>query len=102
MWQLLWMSLLLVLPTREATRKCHIRWLGQLGRWSLLDVMVVLLLLIVLADQQAAGDGDGLSFAIGASVREGLFLFPLAILCSIGAVAILEMAVDPVQAAGFA
>jgi len=106
--KLLWITWLLAWPTTQATRSCQVKWLGQLGRWSLLDIYVVLILLMTLTDEQnlsahmpLPGLPDvtvdvPLPVNITTQVGVGMVLFPLAILCSIAAVAILEMAVDPI------
>jgi hypothetical protein len=111
--KLIWVALLLALPTTKASRARQLKWLGQLGRWSLLDVLVVMLLLIVICDQSSLSvdvgailggggtggnsSGDVVEFGIETDVGEGLFLFPLAILYSIAAVAILELSIDPIK-----
>jgi uncharacterized paraquat-inducible protein A len=61
--------------------------LGVLGRWSLLDVMLSLLFVMIFADQQV----DGVIF-VAASVRRGLPAFTASILCSMSAAAILHHA----------
>jgi hypothetical protein len=99
--KLVWVAWLMVWPTTQRFRSCQIKWLGQLGRWSLLDIYVALILLMMLADEQSLSVSllgtITLPVSISASVGPGMILFPFAILCSISAVAILELAIDPIQ-----
>jgi paraquat-inducible protein A len=69
--KLLSLFILWFFPLRVSTRGRGLRNLGSLGRWSLLDVFVALVL-IVLAHEQ------GMLFVT--DVRPGLYLFLLAIL----------------------
>jgi paraquat-inducible protein A len=69
--KLLSLFILWFFPLRVSTRGRGLRILGSLGRWSLLDVFVALVL-IVLAHEQ------GMLFVT--EVRPGLYLFLLAIL----------------------
>ena len=104
--KLLWLLSVLFRRRRPRGGRCstatEVGWLAQLGRWSLLDVMFVLLIKFILMDEQNIYTLNliiaKLSFGVRATVGEGMLLFPLAILCSIAAVTIVELHVDPVPA----
>jgi hypothetical protein len=98
--KLLWVAWLMVWPTTQRFRLCQIKWLGQLGRWSLLDIYVALIILMMITDQQNLHIQVAfiqIPAGLSADVGAGMLLFPLAILCSIAAVAILELAIDPIR-----
>lgn len=55
----------LLAPLPPAARRRLLAWLGALGRWSLLDVFVVMLLMVIASHQ----------WAVGTTVHSGIFLF---------------------------
>ena len=92
--KLAWVVLLLFVPMSHTLRLRHIQFMGHAGRFSMLDILVVLLIMVVTADQQDAGP---FHISITIAVRAGMFIFPAAILCSIAAVAVLDLAIDPIR-----
>eukprot|EP00327_Prymnesium_parvum_P017373 CAMPEP_0113268652 /NCGR_PEP_ID=MMETSP0008_2-20120614/21290_1 /TAXON_ID=97485 /ORGANISM="Prymnesium parvum" /LENGTH=408 /DNA_ID=CAMNT_0000117833 /DNA_START=19 /DNA_END=1245 /DNA_ORIENTATION=+ /assembly_acc=CAM_ASM_000153 len=83
----------LALRLKWSTRECVLRWLGHLGRGSLMDVYIGLLLLMITS-------GQGLSITVGgvtvfvANLRTnpeyGLYLFHAGIICSMASVTWLQ------------
>lgn len=70
----------LLAPLPPAARRRLLGWLGALGRWSLLDVFVVMLLMVIASDQ----------WAVGTTVHSGIFLFMGAIGISMLSTEVLE------------
>ena len=113
--KLIWLVLLLTRPKESSTSYCvakgiccmpfmrpycscnQVMWLGQMGRWSLLDIVFVVLLLMILCNEEELMDVGPFSFGITGTIAEGLFIFPAAILCSLSAVAIVELHIEPVR-----
>lgn len=71
----------LLAPLPAASRKRLLALLGTLGRWSLLDVFVVMLLMVVASDQ----------WAVSTTVHSGIFLF-------MGAIAIAMLSTEAMEA----
>lgn len=111
--KLLWLLSVLFRPRRPSSGQgystaAEVGWLAQLGRWSLLDVVFVLLIQVLLTDEKDILTLDILitkiTFGVRATMGEGMLLFPLAILLSMAAVAIVEVHLldlaDPASPAG--
>lgn len=70
--KLLLLALLWYLPVRPARRDRALRWMHHLGRWSMLDVFVVAVLLVM----------SKASFMVSVQPRIGVYLFTAAIVLS--------------------
>ncbi|KAL1507301.1 hypothetical protein AB1Y20_008147 [Prymnesium parvum] len=76
-----------------ATRSTAFTCLAQLGRWSLVDVYFAMLLMMIAWHQGlhiTAGTGGRVLANIDTQPGYGLYLFVVAIMCSMGAVAMLQ------------
>ena len=83
---------LLTLRMKRSTRRTIFAVLGQLGRWSLLDVYFIVLLQLICANQSHEVVIDSVSYTVDirVDVGYGAILFHLAIICSIATVSVLE------------
>uniref|UniRef100_A0A7S2NHV0 Uncharacterized protein n=1 Tax=Haptolina brevifila TaxID=156173 RepID=A0A7S2NHV0_9EUKA len=101
--KVIWVSVLLMCPPATARCWCcgcsQLTWLGQLGRWSLLDILILLLLVMVMLDEDDLISIGPISFGITASFSAcpGVYLFTTAILCSITAIGIVELQASPIR-----
>lgn len=91
--KIVWTAILLAVPTTAASRGWQIRALSHAGRSSLLDILVILLLILVATWEPAKRQ----LVDIVVAPQPGIFFFPIAILCSMAAVATLEFWCDPVK-----
>ena len=81
--KLLLLALVWYLPVRPARRDRALRWMHHLGRWSMLDVFVVAILLVM----------SKASFLVAVQPRIGVYLFTGAIVLSM----ILTFRIDQLQ-----
>ena len=84
---------LLAKKLTSETRDCAFNWLGHLGRWSLLDIYVAMLLIMIAWHQGIdvnIGPINLINDNIGTQPCWGLYLFHGAIICSMAAVTWLQ------------
>lgn len=86
-------AVLLTMRITSRTRGIFLAWLGHLGRWSLMDVYFAMLIIIIAWNQGLTLRAFGVTF-VDAGIRTkpqvGLYLFHVAILCSMATVTTLQ------------
>lgn len=94
-------AFVLVKPMLPSSQGKMLAWLGHLGRWSLLDVFFALLLIMIVCHEGFTLSVFGATFAqanISAHPEYGLYLFQASIICSMGAVTVLQQAATSAKA----